>query len=215
MTMRNRWVALAGALVVLTGSAVPAPAQTHKVELTPFVGYMFGGEVNVSTGSLSVKDDMNYGVVLDYVLSRQTELEASYTRMDTELVFDEWKVGKRPIYSTSVNVWQFGGQYRFNPTATVRPFFSGTLGFTYYGVGEQLDDDAPRISSETFFSMVFGGGVKIFPSERIGIRLAGHLYSTILSSGSGFWCGTGGCGVGLSGWGVWQGDVQAGLTFAM
>ena len=215
MTMRNRWIAFAGTLVALTGSAVPATAQTHKVELTPFVGYMFGGEVNVWNGSMSVKDDMNYGLVLNFVLNRQGELQASYTRMDTELVYDEWKVGKRPIYTTSVNVWQFGGQYRFNPTATVRPFFSGTLGFTHYGVGDQLDADAPQMSSETFFSMVFGGGVKIFPSERIGIRLAGHLYSTILSSGSGFWCGTGGCGVGLSGWGFWQGDVQAGLTFAM
>lgn len=215
MTMRNRWIAFAGTLVALTGSAVPATAQTHKVELTPFVGYMFGGEVNVWNGSMSVKDDMNYGLVLNFVLNRQGELQASYTRMDTELVYDEWNVGKRPIYTTSVNVWQFGGQYRFNPTATVRPFFSGTLGFTHYGVGDQLDADAPQMSSETFFSMVFGGGVKIFPSERIGIRLAGHLYSTILSSGSGFWCGTGGCGVGLSGWGFWQGDVQAGLTFAM
>ncbi len=215
MTMRNRWVALAGTLVAVTTFAVPATAQTHKVELTPFVGYMFGGEVNVWNGSMSVKDDMNYGLVLDFVLNRNTELEASYTRMDTELVYDEWQVGKRPIYTTSVNVWQFGGQYRFNPTETVRPFISGTLGFTHYSVGDQLDADAPQMSSETFFSMVFGGGVKIFPSERIGIRLAGHLYSTILSSGSGFWCGTGGCGVGLSGWGFWQGDVQAGLTIAM
>jgi hypothetical protein len=215
MTMRNRWVALAGLFVALTGFASPATAQSHKVELTPFVGYMFGGEVNVWDGSMSIKDDMNYGLVLDFVLNRNTELEASYTRMDTELVYDEFKVGKRPIYSTSVNVWQFGGQYRFNPQETVRPFLSGTLGFTHYGVGEKLDDDAPNVSSDTFFSIVLGGGVKIFPSERIGIRLAGHLYSTILSSGGGFWCGTGGCGVGLSGWGFWQGDVQAGLTIAM
>ncbi|MEK6253845.1 MAG: hypothetical protein N2B05_04015 [Gemmatimonadales bacterium] len=215
MTMRNRWVALAGTLVAVTTFAVPATAQTHTVELTPFVGYMFGGEVNVWNGSMSVKDDMNYGLVLDFVLNRNTDLEASSTRRDTELVYDEWLVGKRPIYTTSVNVWQFGGQYRFNPTETVRPFISGTLGITHYSVGDQLDADAPQMSSETFVSMVFGGGVKIFPSERIGIRLAGHLYSTILSSGSGFWCGTGGCGVGLSGWGFWQGDVQAGLTIAM
>lgn len=208
-------MAAAGPLVALTVFAAPASAQSHKVELTPFVGYMFGGEVNVWNGSLSIKDDMNYGLVLDFVLNRSAELEASYTRMDTELVFDEWQVGKRPIYNTSVNVWQFGGQYRFNPTETVRPFFSGTLGFTHYGVGEKLDDEAPNLSSDTFFSIVLGGGVKIFPSERIGIRLAAHLYSTILSSGGGFWCGTGGCGVGLSGWGYWQGDVQAGLTFAL
>ena len=37
MTMRNRWVALAGALVAIAGSALPATAQSHKVELTPFL----------------------------------------------------------------------------------------------------------------------------------------------------------------------------------
>ncbi len=139
----------------------------------------------------------------------------TWDRSEVRIEFDEFRVGKRPIYDVSVNYWQIGGLYRFNPTATVRPFFTGTLGFTYFGVGDQLDDDAPRITSDTFFSMVFGGGVKIFASERIALRLAGHLYSTIISSGSGFWCGTGGCGVGLSGWGVWQGDVSAGLTIAM
>jgi len=215
MTMRNRWVALAGVLVALMGSAAPAAAQSHKFEITPFVGYMFGGEVAVWDGNLRLQDDMNYGLVLNFVVNRSGELEASYTRQDTKLDFDEFRVGRRSIYDVSVNVWQFGGHYRFNPTATVRPFFSGTLGFTHYGVGDKLDDDAPNLSSDTFFSIVLGGGVKIFPSERIGIRLAGHLYSTILSSGGGFWCGTGGCGVGLSGWGVWQGDVQAGLTIAM
>lgn len=215
MRARNRCIALVGAISIFAGTAAPATAQSHKAEITPFVGYMFGGEVNTVNGSLSVKDDMNYGLVLNFELMHEAELVMSYTRMDSELLFDQWPVGRRPIYETSVNVWQIGGRYLFNPRETVRPFFSGTLGFTHYGVGQQLDDDAPRVSGDTFFSMVFGGGVKIFPSQRIGIRLAGHLYSTILSSGSAFWCGTGGCGVGLSGWGVWQGDVQAGLTIAM
>jgi opacity protein-like surface antigen len=198
---------------LIVGTAGVAEAQ--KVEVTPFVGYQFGGEIRLVDGNLRLQDDMSYGVVLDYTLNRQAQLEFSYTRQDTKLEFNEFQGGRRPIYDVSVNYWQLGGLYRFNPTATVRPFLTGTLGFTYYGVGDQLDDDAPRINSDTFFSMVFGGGVKIFPSERIGIRLAGHLYSTIISSGGGFWCGTGGCGVGLSGWGVWQGDVSAGLIIAM
>lgn len=215
MTNRSRLAGFAGLVAALVGFSAPAQAQSHKLEITPFVGYMFGGEVAIRNGNLRLSDDMNYGIVLDFVLNRSAELEASYTRQDTRLDFDEFRVGRRPIYDVSVNVWQFGGQYRFNPQEKVRPFFSGTLGFTHYGVGQKLDDDAPNLTSDTFFSVVFGGGVKIFPSERVGVRLAGHLYSTILSSGGGFWCGTGGCGVGLSGWGVWQGDVQAGLTIAL
>lgn len=215
MTMRKRWVAVAGLWIAMAGAATPGRAQTTGVEITPFMGYMFGGEVSTYGGSLVLDDGMDYGLVLDYSLNRQTQVEASYTRQDTKLNFDEYRVGRRPIYDVSVNVWQVGGLYRFNPTATVRPFLSGTLGFTHYGVGDKLDIGAPDLNGDTFFSIVLGGGVKIFPSERVGIRLAGHLYNTILSTGSGFWCGTGGCGVGLSGWGVWQGDVQAGLSFAL
>lgn len=195
--------------------AAPAVAAAQAVEITPFVGWMFGGEVRVVDGSLRLQDDVSYGIALDYELNRQVEVGASYTRQDTKLELDEWLVGKRPIYEASVNYWHVGTQYQFDPTATVRPFLGVTVGLTYYGLGTRLDDDAPALDSETRFSAGLGGGVKIFPSERIGIRLAGQLLSTFLSSGAGFWCGTGGCGVGLSGWGVWQGHVSAGVTVAL
>lgn len=204
-------------LIALVATAVmAAPASAQKAEITPFIGYQFGGQMRVRDGDLRLQDDMNYGLVLNYTLNRQGQIEASYTRQDTRMEFNDFRVGNRPIYDVSVNYWQLGGLYRFNPTATARPFLSLTAGLTYYGVGQQLDDDAPRISSSTFFSMVLGGGVKIFPSQRIGIRLAGHMYSTFYGSSSGFWCTLpGGCGVGLSGWAIWQGDVQAGLTIAI
>jgi len=194
----------------------PSVSRAQKVEVTPFVGYQFGGEVPVRDGNLRIGDDMNYGLSLDVTVRRNGQVQASYTRSDTQLFFDEYRVGKRAIYDVSVNYWQVGGLYRFNPTATVRPFLSLTLGATHFGVGDKLDPAVRNLSSDTFFSMVLGGGVKIFPSQRIGVRLQGHLYSTILDSSSGFWCSfPGGCGVGLSGWSVFQGDVSAGLTVAM
>jgi hypothetical protein len=206
--------AVLAAFFILLGGVPEARAQ--KVEITPFVGYQFGGEVAVRNGNLRISDDVNYGLILDVTVNRTGQVEASYTRQDTRLVFDEFRVGKRPIYDVAVQYWQIGGLYRFNPTATVRPFFSLTLGLTHFGVGDKLDEEAPQISSESRFSTVLGGGVKIFPSERVGVRLQGHLYSTFLSSSSGFWCSVpGGCGVGLSGWAIWQGDVSAGLTIAM
>lgn len=206
------------AVVVMLAVLVfsPSVSRAQKVEVTPFVGYQFGGEVPVRDGNLRIGDDMNYGLSLDVTVRRNGQVQASYTRSDTQLFFDEYRVGKRAIYDVSVNYWQVGGLYRFNPTATVRPFLSLTLGATHFGVGDKLDPAVRNLSSDTFFSMVLGGGVKIFPSQRIGVRLQGHLYSTILDSSSGFWCSfPGGCGVGLSGWSVFQGDVSAGLTVAM
>ena len=202
------------ALAMLVGGSTPASAQ--KAEITPFVGYQFGGQLRVRDGELRLQDDINYGLVLDIALNRQGQLELSYTRQDTKVEFNDFTSGRIPIYEVSVNYWQIGGVYQFNPSDTARPFLSLTAGLTHYGVGDRLEDDSPVLSSDTFFSMVLGGGVKIFPSQRIGIRLAGHLYSTIVSTSSGFWCTLpGGCGVGLSGWGIWQGDVQAGLIIAL
>lgn len=214
---RNRPPLLATASLSLwLGLLSAGAAHAQKAEITPFVGYQFGGEIRVRDGELRIKDDINYGVVLDYTLNRSGQIEASYTRQDTRLEFSEFGTGRRPIYDMSVNYWQIGGLYRFDATATARPFFTLTLGLTHFGIGDQLDEDAPRLASDTFFSMVLGGGVKIFPSERVGVRLGANLYSTILDSSSGFWCTLpGGCGVGLSGWAVWQGSASAGLTIAL
>ena len=214
MTTLRRAASTLAALILTLLFATPAVAQ--KVEITPFIGYQFGGELRVRDGDLRLQDDINYGLVLDVALSRNGQLELSYTRQDTRIDFNQFNGGRRPIYDVSVNYWQIGGIWEFNPGETARPFLSLTGGFTHYGVGEQLDPQAPDIRSDTFFSMVLGGGVKVFPSQRMGIRLAGHVYSTIVSSSSGFWCTLpGGCGVGLSGWGIWQGDVQAGLIIRL
>ena len=106
-------------LVAISSSAVPASAQ--KAEITPFIGYQFGGELRVRDGDLRLQDDINYGLVLNYTLSRQGQLEVSYTRQDTRVEYSEFQVGTRPIYDVSVNYWQIGGLYRFNPSATARP----------------------------------------------------------------------------------------------
>jgi hypothetical protein len=83
--------AVLAAFFILLGGVPEARAQ--KVEITPFVGYQFGGEVAVRNGNLRISDDVNYGLILDVTVNRTGQVEASYTRQDTRLVFDEFRVG--------------------------------------------------------------------------------------------------------------------------
>ena len=119
--------AFAVAVTALLLGAEPARAQ--NVELTPFIGYQFGGELRVRDGDLRLQDDINYGLVLDVALNRNGLLEVSYTRQDTRIEYREFNAGTRPIYDVSVNYWQIGGVYEFEPAATARPFLSLTGGF--------------------------------------------------------------------------------------
>src|SRR4029079_11864555 len=72
----------------------------------------------------------------------------------------------------AVDHWQGGGLQEFDG-ARVRPFLTGTLGLTRY---------ASPTDSEIRFTLGAGGGVKLFPVSRLGIRLDGRAFATFLDS---------------------------------
>ena len=66
-------------------------------------------------------------------------------------------------------------------------------------------------TSATYFSFAIGGGVKLFVSENIGLKLDGRFFGTWGGSGA-FAVGcSGGCIVGFSGDFLWQGEAAVGL----
>ena len=62
------------------------------------------------------------------------------------------------------------------------------------------------------FGGTHGGGVKIAGQGAVGIRLEARLLLTARNTGSGFWCGTGGCAIGVVGNPIAQG-VLSGSVF--
>ena len=85
----------------------------------------------------------------------------------------------------------------------MRPFATGMLGLTRYaGEGD----------SEIRFSLGAGGGVKLFATENIGVRLNGQVSATfVYFDATALGCGTGICFVGLNTNIVWQIEFSAGL----
>ena len=58
---------LAFALLFVLGSS---PAWAQKAEITPFIGYQFGGKVALVNGDVKLKDAANFGAILDFTVGR-------------------------------------------------------------------------------------------------------------------------------------------------
>ena len=201
---------LAFAVVFILGAS---PAWGQKVEITPFIGYQFGGTASLFNGDLKINDAANFGGIVDFTVRPGGQIEVSYTRQNTQL---QWRpfVGTAENVDMAVDYWQIGG-LGYVMKGAARPFLSFTLGATHF-IPDANTIGGRTIDDEWRFSFVFGLGAKYFFSQRIGFRFAGHLYSTFLDTNSSIWCGVpSGCSFGFFGAGIFQVDVQAGLTIGL
>jgi len=190
------------ALLMLFSIVALAPAATEarEFEITPFIGYQFGGDVSTyyqnQYQDVSVNSSENWGVVLSLGLSEMTQLELLYNTQDTTAD------AKRFEDSLGLNIdyWQLSLLWGFNPDAQINPYVVFGIGGTW------LRPDG--FSSTSKFSGNIGGGVKIFFSDHVGLRLEGRFYGTYINSTTSYcdpyWC----YGYNNS---LYQFDVSAGL----
>jgi hypothetical protein len=100
----------------------------------------------------------------------------------------------------AVDHWLAGALQEFGG-GSVRPFLAGDFGLTRYGF---VGDDEIR------FTTSGGGGVKVFPVSRVGVRLDGRVFATFLdATTAGSICGGAGCLVRLHLDVAWQVEVSA------
>ncbi len=210
--MRKTLFAVVTTLLIMGG------ANAQKIEITPTVGYMFGGSVNFIEGKLKVLDDLSYGGIFSFKVDRDVAVEFSYSRMDTRA---EWRPGY--IYSPdypelnfdlNVNYMLLGVVRKAEISEKVDGFGTIALGAAYFNPSSSWIKDVWR------FAGSLGAGVKIYITDRIGIRLQGRLLLPLYFSGGGAYCGIGSsgssCGVGLSTTSViLQGDLSGGLIIRL
>lgn len=189
-------------------------AQGGKFELTPFGGYMFGGRLRFYEGDLRLKDNANYGLAIDIEVSPDTKLELFWSQMQTSAEFKPFYGYDylRGSFDLSINYFQIGA-IREMGKDNIRPFGSFSLGTTYSSPKDN------KISDDWRFSITLGGGVKIWLSDHIGIRLQARLLMPIYWGGVGIFAGwgSGGSSSGISlsaGSAILQGDLTGGLIFA-
>jgi hypothetical protein len=160
-------------LLLLPCSALAQP----YVDLTPFVGYRWGGtidEPNALGTELSVAESGSYGLILGLAFSPSFALELSIGRQQSDLaassgLFEpETRVG-----GVDLTYYQIGGTFEWG--RDVRPFFGAGLG------AATIDPDLSGTTSETRFAGTFTGGVKIRLNQRLGLRVDGKLLYVALN----------------------------------
>jgi opacity protein-like surface antigen len=185
-----------------------------KFEITPYGGYFFSGNVTGSVGSLNIKDSYNYGLILDIAVQREVMLELFWSQSENDVEFVNRLGIIEDKFKVSTNYFQIGANYAFG-RKNVRPFGVFTLGAVYFSPAAGTSPNV-TYSDEWRFAMSMGGGVKIYLTESIGIRLQGRLMFPLYFSGGGFYLGTGGAGFGVgAGIPVLQGDLSAGLIIGL
>ena len=203
---RVRGWLLTASLLLLAAST----ASSQTVEITPFVGYRFGGSftAGIPQGAFvyEIEDAASFGVHLGYRVSREGEIEVLYSRQNTRLATGALFTGA-PVFDLALECWQAGGNYLFEEdNARVRPYVGMGLGIT------RLLPGPADLSEETFFSASFAAGAKVWLGRHVGLRVEGRLF-TIVGGSHVTFCQTGqGCQVSAEGSEISQGDFRAGLV---
>ena len=209
-------------LMALTLGASSGLGNAQTVEITPYYGWQFGGGFGVRDGSVDIKADPVFGFLVDVRVRADAAVEFIYSRQETGLELRSTDALRPGVEFLDVNVeyFQAGGVYEFlgegaeyfdddDDKPAVRPFIVLALGAT------RFSPSLAGAGSDWRFSLGFGGGVKVFLSERLGFRLDARAWPTFVAGGGGFFCSLrGGCLIAFGGSASWQAGATAGLIIA-
>ena len=211
--MRPLTMLAAAVLCGLTFMVLPGTAAAGDYEVTPLLGYAFGGGFeNAESGdSLDLGDGGNFGLILGMADKTRSGAfyELFYSHQETHLHGDGVVFSGEPRMDIKIDYLHLGGSYY--PTAMeqqrLMPFVSGGLGLTYLSP-EQGD-------SETRFSLSLGGGLRLQLSEHLGLRLEGRGFGTLFNGSGSAFCESGNaCRVQVKGDLFWQFNALVGLVFS-
>jgi opacity protein-like surface antigen len=189
-------------ILLATGLCCPVLAGAVEVEVSPLLGYRFGGQFHEETTDRDVdlKEAGTFGLAVDVEYAPDQMVEVFYSRQSTSIEDTDLDL--------DVEYFHVGGVAEFTQDHYT-PYAVGTIGATRFSPDGGFD-------SETRFSMTLGGGVKWFFNEHWAARVDGRAYFTIFDSDAEVFCVSSGgaaCLFRVSGSVVWQLEALAGVTF--
>ena len=179
---RQTWTGSAIACAVLACGAPSVHAAEYAAEsddyntfeITPFGGYMFGGEFEdpADNSERDLESDTGFGVILDVAADSWRHYEFLYASQSTQVE------GATPI-DMDVQYLQIGGIVSYEEATRVIPYFGLTFG------GAHFSPDGPGLDDETKVAFSAAGGVRIPITDHIGVRLDARAFITLLDTDDG------------------------------
>ena len=200
--------------VVLFATLLPVSASAADIEVTPFAGYTMGGQFTdaVTGKTLSFDDTSSYGIMVDFKQPLDKEggeswIELYYSRQQTKLKADQGPFFGDPLFDVNIEYFHLGGTYG-QATGKMKLFVVGTFGATH------MTPEGEGLHAETKFSLSLGGGVKLYLSEHVGIRLDARWFGTLFNGSGSAFCSGGACLINVQGDMLSQYSANAGVILA-
>ena len=220
--MRFRVFAIALLAAAISGAAT-AQVREGTFEISPFAGYLFGGEFASGSTSLfgfevEADDDATFGLRLGYNLTDSFEMEFQASRTETEFVTDDDEIfdpDEESFGDLTIDYFMGYGTFNFGRRRAV-PYITVGAGVA------RLDPDVPFTNArkDTRFTASIGIGVKAFVNPHFGFRFDGRGYATSLGDrdddDDDFFCDDDffdDCDSDRTDW-LTNGEISAGLVFA-
>lgn len=163
-------ILLSGIFVVLVLAAA-AETEAQRIEITPFVGYQFGGELEeIGDEPITRKLDQSptWGLMLDFGITHFDQVELYYSSQGTDL-----NRGVEPSVGVTIDHFQIGAIHQYAPNDPINPYIGIALGASKFSIDG---------GSDTRFSGSISGGVKMVVSDHLGFRFDGRIFG--ISTGS-------------------------------
>jgi len=183
---------------------LPAAAPAFAVDLTPFAGWRFGGDLSTQqsgyTSTSSISPAASFGAIIDVPISNPHSLELYYSREPTTI---SGALAGSPAHDVTVSVYHLG----FAETVpTQDPRLSwlvvGSAGITELATGG---------ASQAHFSIGVGGALLFMASAYVGVRLDLRALLTLTGGGSGALACSGGCAAQIHSTAFAQGEAGIGV----
>lgn len=181
-----RFAALLGALCGALPAAAPAQERALRFELAPYTAFRFGGAFEREDGQqdYDLDDGDAQGLIFDMTTQDGgRQWEVLYARQRTALETPEALDGGPPL-DIDAEYLQAGGTYLFDGQSR-RPFVALTAGIARFAPAPSGFDD------ESYLSASLGGGVHLRADKRIGVRIEGRMFASLIDSDSELFCGGG------------------------
>jgi hypothetical protein len=203
-------------IVLMSASAV----KSQGFRLNGYALYSFDDKVdsyysNTQYFEGKIKGGLTWGIGAEFLVKRDYGIELSYYRMDTEAPTTYYNLGvKNATFDVALNWIMLGGvRYLRVQNPKIEPYAGGMLGV---GIVDSKNPANGNSQSATKFAWGLKGGVNIWASDRIGIKLQTNLMSMTQAFGGGLYFGTGGAGAGVNSYSsLLQFSLGGGLTFKL
>jgi hypothetical protein len=173
-------LAAVGTCVALLVAAAPAQAEEpndwNEWEITPFVGYVAGGQFEDSLlgTDRDIAEDNNFGVIFNAAVDYWRHYELFYSQQSTKVE------GATPM-NLDVQYLQIGGTVSNPEAERVIPYFGLTVGAARFKPDAGFD-------TETKLAFSIAGGFKVPITEHVGVRLDARAFVSLLDTDGNIFC---------------------------